>query len=465
MSPSDKRGQHSNRPNRIPEEIVNQINEHIASFPRRKSHYSRHDNQKKYFLSSELNIFKMYRLYLEKFELEQHQLLEDGKEYKDINPKVRYDFYNRQFNLNHNLSFGHPRSDTCQKCDHLTNIIAAENDAERKVILEGDKRLHIQKAEVFYKKLKEATELAKGGGVDVLCFDYQQNLPLPHIPSGDVFYKRQLWEYNFCIHSSKTKLATFYMYDEMTAKKGCNEVVSFLHHYITNYVSEDVTTLYLFSDNCFAQNKNHTLVQYLHTFMNISGSRIRQIIHQFPEPGHSFLPCDRCFGLIEKEKRKKEIVYLPYDWINLVKKTSKKFRVIEVKQDMILNFTGTFKPIFKKTISNRLNEKFRISKYRLFRYEKKNVIECSETAGFAVFSSFAIKKPNTVLALPKTKLYESFPLSINPKKVENVMSLADKYVPPVHMWYYEQVRSANSTQQSNQENTDDSDQEVETEIF
>ncbi|CAH1111638.1 unnamed protein product [Psylliodes chrysocephalus] len=208
-----------------------------------------------------------------------------------------------------------------KKCDHLTNIIAAENDAERKVILEGDKRLHIQKAEVFYKKLKEATELAKGGGVDVLCFDYQQNLPLPHIPSGDVFYKRQLWEYNFCIHSSITKLATFYMYDEMTAKKGCNEVVSFLHHYITNYVSEDVTTLYLFSNNCFAQNKNHTLIQYLHTFMNISGSRIRQIIHQFPEPGHSFLPFDRCFGLIEKEKRKKEIVYLAYDWINLVKKT------------------------------------------------------------------------------------------------------------------------------------------------
>lgn len=256
------------------------------------------------------------------------------------------------------------------------------------------------------------------------------------------------------------------MYDELTAKKGCNEVASFLHHYLTNYLSETVTTLYLFSDNCFAQNKNQTLVQYLHTFLNISETRIRHILHQFPEPGHSFLPCDRCFGLIEKEKRKKEIIYLPSEWKKLVKKTSKKFSVIEVTQDMILDFTNTFKPIFKKTVSNLEKQRFSVSKYRLFKYEKKNIIECSETAGMAVFATFTIKKPNAVLALPNTKRYMSFPLNINPKKLENVMSLADKYVPPVHMWYYEQVRRANNDQQPNLQDDDDVDEEdVETEMF
>lgn len=464
MSPSDKRGQHSNRPNKITEEIIAQIDEHIRNFPRRKSHYSREDNQKRYFLSPELNIAKMYRLYLEKYEPEKYALLDDGKSLKDIKPRVTYDFYNRQFNLNHNLSFGHPKSDTCQKCDRLFNAIAAEENAETKIRLETEKRLHLQKSDVFYQKLREYTNLThEDKSVDVLCFDYQQNLPLPHIPSGDVFYKRQLWEYNFCVHSAKKKEATFYMYDELTAKKGCNEVVSFIHHYLTNFVPESVKTLYLFSDNCFAQNKNQTIGQYFYTFMNASSSNIQQIIHHFPEPGHSFLPCDRCFGLIEKQKRKKEIVYLPSEWRNLVKKTSKSFRVIDVTQDMIIDFSNTFKPIFKKVISNQQKERFTISKYRLFKYERGNIIQCSATAGLTLYSSFVIKKPNAVLVWPTIKLYNTFPLKINPKKKENVLSLADKYVPPIHMWYYEQIRVANNNEQEEQPDSDNG--EVETEYF
>lgn len=414
MSPRDNRGRHSNRPNKINEGIVAQIDEHIRSFPRRKSHYGREDNQKRYFLSSELNIAKMYRLYLEKFEPEQYALLEDCKEMKPI---VTYDFYCRQFNLNHNVSFGNPRTDTCQKCDRLNNLIAAEEIPENKGLLVTERQVHLQKADIFYSKLREYSNLAKEDEtVEVLCFDYQQNLPLPHIPSGDVFYKRQLWVYNFCIYSAKTSQATFYMYDELTAKKGCNEVVSLLHHYLENILLKTVKTLYLFSDNCFAQNKNKTIVQYLHTYINTSNTNIRLILHQFPEPGHSFLPCDRCFGLIEKEKRKKEIVYVPGDWIKLVKKTSKKFRVVEVTQDLFFDFSGTFNTIFKNIITNTRKQKFTVSKYRVFKYEKRNIIQCSETAGLTVYSSFSIKKPRAVLSLPNTKLYSIFPLGINKKK-------------------------------------------------
>ncbi|CAH1993123.1 unnamed protein product [Acanthoscelides obtectus] len=143
MSPSDKRGKHSNRPNKISEEIIAQIEEHIRSFPRRKSHYSREDNQKRYFLSPELNIATMHRLYLQKYEPEKYALLDDGKILKDIKPVVTYDFYHRQFNLNHNLSFGHPRSDTCQKCDRLHNTISAEANAENKTRLETEKHHYV----------------------------------------------------------------------------------------------------------------------------------------------------------------------------------------------------------------------------------------------------------------------------------------------------------------------------------
>lgn len=46
------------------------------------------------------------------------------------------------------------------------------------------------------------------------------------------------------------------MYDETIAKKDQNEVISFLNYFINNILSKSVTQLYLFSDNCSAQNKN-----------------------------------------------------------------------------------------------------------------------------------------------------------------------------------------------------------------
>lgn len=238
--------------------------------------------------------------------------------------------------------------------------------------------------------MKEKTQLAKTDEtVDVLCFDYQQNLPLPHIPAGDVFYKRQLWQYNFCVYSGKTGLSTFYMYDEATSKKGSNEVISFIHHYISTFLPDSVTTLYLFSDNSFAQNKNHTICKYLFTMVNQTTKNITRVIHQYPEPGHNFFPCDRSFGLIEKEKRKRERVYVPEEWKQIVKTTSKKFRVIDVTQDIVMDFTEHFKPILK-TFTAKNKSKFSISTFRLFQYERgSNFIECSTSVSLPCFIKFS----------------------------------------------------------------------------
>lgn len=44
----DRRGRYTTRANKIPAEILAQIDEHIKSFPRRRLHYSKSDNQKRY---------------------------------------------------------------------------------------------------------------------------------------------------------------------------------------------------------------------------------------------------------------------------------------------------------------------------------------------------------------------------------------------------------------------------------
>lgn len=59
-SPNVLRGKHTNRPSKIPDQIVFQIQTNIQTFPKRISYYSRHDNNHKRFLSPELSISKMY---------------------------------------------------------------------------------------------------------------------------------------------------------------------------------------------------------------------------------------------------------------------------------------------------------------------------------------------------------------------------------------------------------------------
>jgi len=253
-------------------------------------------------------MYKMYELYMLKYENENwQQVLEN----ENIKPNLSYDFYRRYFLTNFKLSFGYPRSDTCQVCNKLQNLIKVETNEELKNKLQTEKELHLSKAEVFYTELKEKTIESKdpNNKCEVLSFDFQQNMPLPQIPSGDVYYKRQLWVYNFCIHSGKTGKSYFYMYDEATGRKGQNEVINFINHFFSNIMDKSVETVYLFSDNCSAQNKNFGLTQYFYTLALTKKFGIKTIVHRYPQPGHSFLPCDRAFALIEKNKIKLEYVF------------------------------------------------------------------------------------------------------------------------------------------------------------
>lgn len=261
--PTDRRGTHQNRANKVSMEVTAQVRDHILSFPRYKSHYSRKDNLHKYYLSSLLSIAKMHELYLQKYEPVQHSLFLQNKK---INPIVKYEYFRKYFTENFKISFGKPKSDTCSKCDKLMNKIDSCDSAEAKNSLQVEKNLHLRKAEWFYSNLKEKSILAKERPeVEVITFDFQQNLPLPVSSSGEVFYKIQLWLYNFCIHVASTGKSYCYVYDETVGGKGQNEVASMILDFLTKHISTEVTDLFLFSDNCASQNKNcvsSTFVQF-----------------------------------------------------------------------------------------------------------------------------------------------------------------------------------------------------------
>lgn len=79
------------------------------------------------------------------------------------------------------------------------------------------------------------------------------------------------------------------MYDESIAKKGQNEVISFIHYYLENLLQQGVKTLYLFSDNCSSQNKNNAIIKYFYSVVRYKAFGLKTITQRYPEPEHSFL--------------------------------------------------------------------------------------------------------------------------------------------------------------------------------
>lgn len=437
----DRRGKHYPRVNKVPDNVISTIHEHIKSFPARESHYSRNESLKKY-LPAELNITRMYEMYLEKYEKEIYDLL---KQNKPCHPRVKYDFYYRYFVTNFNLSFGYPRSDTCSTCDTLKQRLeSATTDQEIQDLL-ATKELHLYKAKAFYDDLKAKTQLAiQDETVETICFDYQQNLPFAVLPTGEIFYARQLWVYNQGFHGAKENISVMYMFDESIGKKGCIETISFLDHYIKNYLDKKVNKLHIFSDNCAGQNKNSAMVHYLMSL--IKHGVMKDIVHHLPEPGHSFLPCDRNFARIEKKKRKKEILYNPEEWYKLVESCGKNFKVVRVSQEMIFDFKSHLQPHFKKT-SVVKKVPFSISKYKIFNYSNAHpgeVFVSENHFHYLDFKGYPLHK-TTGFDLNAPRAYTN-QLPIKYKKFDSIMPIVKKFVPLVHMSFYENLERQKETE-------------------
>lgn len=263
-----------------------------------------------------------------------HRLYVKEHEEQVATPTIKYSYYAKVFNEEFNLSFGYPKSDTCGVCEQFK--VELQSD-ESQVISSVRKRHeeHLRSAEKFYSELRLDTEMAKmNKHVSTVTFDFQQNLPLPHLPVGDLFYMHQLWLYVFGVHSCGDNEVSMFCWPESIAKRGSDEVISCLHAYLSQLPPE-TTSLRLYSDGCGGQNKNSNVMHYLFTLVAIG--RFEYIRHTFPVRGHSFLPNDRDFGQTEVNKQRNERIYTPIQWMEVIKQARqrKPFNVVAADQGYV----------------------------------------------------------------------------------------------------------------------------------
>ncbi|KAL1489772.1 hypothetical protein ABEB36_013706 [Hypothenemus hampei] len=142
---------------------------------------------------------------------------------------VKYKFFYNFFKQNFDLTFGRRQVDVCSKCEELKiKIRDAHLNDNAKRVATAELIVHKRRASKFYMKADEVKKMCKeDDNILGITIDYMQNLPLPHIPVQEVFYLRQLWIYEFCVHNMKTEKAVFYSYQEGQAAKGPNEICIF----------------------------------------------------------------------------------------------------------------------------------------------------------------------------------------------------------------------------------------------
>ena len=363
----------------------------------------------------------MYIMFLEKYYPEQYAEYKAGKDFKKLTCEVKYRYYYNYYKQNFNYGFGRPRTDICTICAELEASIKLATNANAKSSLKTKLDLHKRKAKIFYRELKQKTALVKKKeDTECLCFDFKQNIPYPHLATGDVFYSRQLWLFVFGIHSAKTGKSRIYTWPETEARRGVNEVVSCLEDFITNHLDTSaVRKLHVFTDGCRGQNHNNTMVQYLHSL--VLNDRLDEVTHRLPMRGHSYLPCDRDFGVIERMQKRRDHMELYTAWNDMIRE---RFELTAVKGKHMKDFKGTLAIFY---ISSKKD--WKISKYKVFQYKaasKLNIFAYEDMNATVEQKFQLLKRPFRSVVYPTDSLY-TCPCPVNAKKVKDVQSLA-KYL-------------------------------------
>ncbi|CAG9792698.1 unnamed protein product [Diatraea saccharalis] len=260
------------------------------------------------YVPSDLNIKKMWKMY--------------QTNQQDESLKVKECYFRNIFVKHYNIGFKTPGTDVCSKCLELTEKLKAEKNDAAKVQLMTTLRIHKLKAKMFYTYLREHDK-----NTFTISFDCQKNQVLPKVADQAAYYSRQLYIYNFTvvIGTSTNKFpkekVRIYTWTENVYGKSSNEIASAVFHLLSNTNLEGKNKIRIMADGCGSQNKNSTMIAMCAFWLTTSAPKEIKIVELiFPVPGHSFMPADRIFGLIEKEIKNKEQIIHPTEYHEIYSK-------------------------------------------------------------------------------------------------------------------------------------------------
>lgn len=399
------------------------LREFIGKFPRYESHYCRSNTNRKY-LAPSLTISKMYREYEIVCEFQQKKCLSEF-------------MFRRTFNYDFNLAFKRRKADTCKRCDELkTNARDMDVSAE---IQHHDESVSRVK-QIFLDDISLGLE--SNERIQCFTFDLQKTLETPSLSTSVAYYKRQLWTFNLCVYDEIHRIAYMYIWSENVASRGAQEIGSALLYHFKHNLPAPTDHIILYSDSCGGQNRNIKLTLMFKKFLCTTGN-ISSIEQKYFIPGHSYNSCDRCFGLIEKQKKQTENIFWPQHWANLIRRAKKndpKFVVTELSEDDFFSCNPHENLIVnrKKTQNNEKINWFTIRK--IVNEANDPFTIYLEIDGDSNTKSIDISKKGVSIAdFMKCEMGRLPERMITKEKYDDLISLL-KFIPSEYHYFYIQLR-------------------------
>lgn len=175
-------------------------------------------------------------------------------------------------------------------------------------------------------------------------------------------------------------------------------------------------------------------------YVCLTSPNVKTIDHKFLVSGHSFLPNDADFGVIEKAKPKTQEIFTPDAWYSFVRiaKRHRPYRVTEMERSDFKDFELKEQVVhLKLDVDNKKIEWLRIQWLQFRRdspYEMFYKYTLEDEAHFlhANFKRQLKGRPSIstqqVLSVPISR---EGPVEISLNKYKDLLSLLD-FIPPVH---------------------------------
>ena len=449
----DQRGKYDHVKQRIPSDKLQFVEQHIRSFPVNDSHYTRSHSECRQYLSANLSIHKMYELYADKCKIMKQD-------------PVKYWCYREIFNTKFNLSFHQPRKDTCKRCDIYKVQVDCERDQTKLLQIKSEHELHLRKAENVRSCINGHNEIGlTKPDHDAFTFDLQKVFSVPYLSANEAYYCRQLSVYNLGVHSLSTQQAVMHVWNETTASRGAQDIASCLFRYCSDKAAVGVTSLHAYSDACGGQNRNSKVVlMWMHICMSTT---IRQIDHKFMVTGHSFLPNDSDFGVIEKLAAKHvNDIHVPEDWCALIERCRRgqRYQVVRMQQQDFLSISELAKYVTVRKLDEDGNkvEWLKIQHIQIRKEEPLKMYYKYSVQDDMPFSCVSFSRKGRPLKHDYVlKTLYSEPRRLSAEKANDLRKLL-KYVPPVHNSFYDAIllHTATSSDEVVLECAEDDDDDV-----
>ena len=118
-----------------------------------------------------------------------------------------------------------------------------------------------------------------------------------------------------------------------------------LPHYFQQNIPQTVTHLRLFCDSCAGQNKNWTIIRFLH-YLVVHKKMFEEIKILFPIRGHSYMECDRDMAIVN-QKAKVETPSGCMEEFRKARQSPSPYNVVDANQGMFLGVTEHIKLFYR----------------------------------------------------------------------------------------------------------------------